>query len=112
MALITLKLWELAGLAGPLLITLIIQCVVLLILTYFVIFRVLGKNYDAAVMCGGLIGHDIGSTPTAIANMTTVFERYGMSKKAIIIVPIVGAFLIDVFYQPFTIYCINYFANR
>lgn len=112
MALITLKLWELAGLAGPLLITLIIQCIVLLILTYFVIFRILGKNYDAAVMCGGLIGHDIGSTPTAIANMTTVFERYGMSKKAIIIVPIVGAFLIDVFYQPFTIYCINYFANR
>ena len=112
MALITLKLWELAGLAGPLLITLIIQCVVLLILTYFVIFRILGKNYDAAVMCGGLIGHDIGSTPTAIANMTTVFQRYGMSKKAIIIVPIVGAFLIDVFYQPFTIYCINYFANR
>ena len=111
MALVTLKLWELAGLAGPLLIVLTLQTVFLLLLTYFVVFRILGKNYDAAVMCSGLIGHDIGSTPTAVANMTTIMDKYGPSRKALIIVPIVGAFLIDVFYQPFVVYCINVFAR-
>ena len=112
MALITLKLWELADLAGPLLIVLVIQVVVLSLLSYFVIFRVLGSNYDAAIMCSGLIGHDIGSTPTAVANMTTLQDKYGESKKAMIIVPIVGAFLIDVFYQPFVIFCINLFVEN
>lgn len=107
MALLTLKLWELAGLALPLLVVLCTQTIFLLLLTYFVVFRILGKNYDAAVMCSGLIGHDIGSTPTAVANMTTLHSKYGVSKKALIIVPIVGAFLIDVFYQPFVIWCIN-----
>lgn len=107
MALLTLKLWELAGLALPLLVVLCTQTIVLVIITYFVVFRILGKNYDAAVMCSGLIGHDIGSTPTAVANMTTIHSKYGVSRKALIIVPIVGAFLIDVFYQPFVIWCIN-----
>lgn len=107
MALTTLKLWELAELALPLIILLTVQTVALLLITYFVIFRILGKNFDAAVMCAGLIGHDIGSTPTAVANMTTIHAKYGESKKALIIVPIVGAFLIDVFYQPFVIYMIN-----
>ena len=107
MAMITMNLLDLADLAAPLLVVLVVQCVVLIILTYFVIFRILGKNYDAAVMCAGLIGHDIGSTPTAMANMTTIQTRYGESKKAMIIVPIIGAFLIDVFYQPFVIWFIN-----
>jgi ESS family glutamate:Na+ symporter len=111
MALVTLKLWELAELALPLIIVLCVQTVVLVVLTYIVIFRILGKNYDAAVMCSGLIGHDIGSTPTAVANMTTIMEKYGPSRKALIIVPIVGAFLIDVFYQPFVIWCINIYAK-
>ncbi|HBB28512.1 MAG TPA: sodium/glutamate symporter [Clostridiales bacterium] len=107
MALTTLKLWELAELALPLIVLLSVQTIGLVTLTYFVVFRILGKNYDAAVMCAGLIGHDIGSTPTAVANMTTIHAKYGESKKALIIVPIVGAFLIDVFYQPFVIWCIN-----
>lgn len=107
MALLTLKLWELAELALPLLALLCVQTIVLLILTYYVLFRILGKNYDAAVMSAGLIGHDLGSTPTAVANMTTIHAKYGVSRKALIIVPIVGAFLIDVFYQPFVIWCIN-----
>ncbi len=111
MALISVKLWELAGLALPLLVVLTVQTVVLCILTYYLIFRIIGKNYDAAVMCSGLIGHDIGSTPTAVANMTTIMEKYGHSRKALIIVPIVGAFLIDVFYQPFVIWCINIYAR-
>ena len=110
MALLTLKLWELAELALPLLVVLTTQTVILVVLTYFVVFRILGKNYDAAVMCAGLIGHDIGSTPTAVANMTTIQAKYGESRKALIIVPIVGAFLIDVFYQPFVIWCINIFC--
>lgn len=93
--------------SAPLLIVLCTQTVILLLLTYFVVFRILGKNYDAAVMSAGLIGHDLGSTPTAVANMTTIHTKYGVSRKALIIVPIVGAFLIDVFYQPFVIWCIN-----
>lgn len=112
MALVTLKLWELAELALPLLSTLVVQVIFLLILTYFIVFRILGKNYDAAVMCSGLIDHDIGSTPTAVANMTTIMDKYGPSRKALIIVPIVGAFLIDVFYQPFVVWCINIFAVK
>ena len=107
MALMSMNLLDLAGLALPLLIVLCTQCVVLIVLTYFVIFRILGKNYDAAVMCSGLIGHDIGSTPTAVANMTTIQSRYGETRKAMIIVPIIGAFLIDVFYQPFVVWFIN-----
>ena len=107
MALMGMNLLDLVGLAGPLLFVLCVQSVVLILLTYFVIFRILGKNYDAAVMCAGLIGHDLGSTPTAVANMTTIQSRYGPSKKAMIIVPIIGAFLIDVFYQPFVVWFIS-----
>ena len=94
MALLTLKAVGIAELALPLLIVLCTQTVILLLLTYFVVFRILGKNYDAAVMSAGLIGHDLGSTPTAVANMTTIHTKYGVSRKALIIVPIVGAFLI------------------
>ena len=61
-------------------------------------------------MCAGLIGHDLGSTPTAVANMTTIQSRYGPSRKAMIIVPIIGAFLIDVFYQPFVVWFISAFV--
>lgn len=107
MALMGMNLLDLVGLAGPLLIVLCVQSVFLILLTYFVIFRILGKNYDAAVMCAGLIGHDLGSTPTAVANMTTIQSRYGPSRKAMIIVPIIGAFLIDVFYQPFVVWFIS-----
>lgn len=68
-------------------------------------FDSIGTMTLAAILL--LIGHDIGSTPTAVANMTTIHSKYGVSRKALIIVPIVGAFLIDVFYQPFVIWCIN-----
>ena len=60
----------------------------------------LGANYDAAVMCSGLCGHGLGATPSAIVNMTAINEKYGMSRKAMMIVPIVGAFLVDIIYQP------------
>ena len=95
-ALMTLKLWELSGLIGGVLVVLICQVVFMILVSYFVVFRLLGKNYDAAVMCAGLCGHGLGATPSAIVNMTAVNERYGMSRRAMMIVPIVGAFLVDI----------------
>lgn len=110
MAMMTLKLWELAKLAGPMLIVLLCQVIFLVLFAYFVVFRILGKNYDAAVMCAGLLGHGLGATPTAIVNLTAVNERYGMSRKAMMIVPIVGAFLVDIIYQPATVWFIKTFV--
>ncbi len=109
-AMMTLKMWELADLAGPMLIVLLCQVVFLVLFAYFVVFRILGKNYDAAVMCAGLLGHGLGATPTAIVNLTAVNEKYGMSRKAMMIVPIVGAFLVDIIYQPQTIWFIKTFV--
>jgi ESS family glutamate:Na+ symporter len=111
LALMTLKLWELAGLIGGVLIVVFAQVVMMILLAYFVVFRILGKNYDAAVMCAGLCGHGLGATPSAIVNMTAVNERYGMSRKAMMIVPIVGAFLVDIIYQPQTIWFIKTFVE-
>ena len=105
-ALMTLKLWELAGLIGGVLVVLICQVVFMVLVSYL-----LGKNYDAAVMCAGLCGHGLGATPSAIVNMTAVNERYGMSRRAMMIVPIVGAFLVDIIYQPQTIWFIKTFVQ-
>lgn len=107
----TLKLWELSGLIGGVLVVLICQVVFMILVSYFVVFRLLGKNYDAAVMCAGLCGHGLGATPSAIVNMTAVNERYGMSRRAMMIVPIVGAFLVDIIYQPQTIWFIKTFVQ-
>lgn len=110
-ALMSLKLWQLLDLLGPVLLIVVCQVVVLVALCYFVIFRILGSNYDAAVMCAGLLGHGLGATPTAIVNMTAVKDKYGMSRKAFMIVPIVGAFLVDIIYQPQTIAFIKFFVQ-
>ncbi|MEA5095105.1 Sodium/glutamate symporter [bioreactor metagenome] len=112
LALMTLKLWELSGLIGGVLVVLFSQVILISLLGYFVIFRVLGKNYDAAVMVAGLAGHGLGATPSAIVNMTAVNEKYGMSRKAMMIVPIVGAFLVDIIYQPQTIWFIKTFVEN
>lgn len=109
-ALMTLKLWELAGLIGGVFIVVMCQVLFMALVAYFVVFRLLGKNYDAAVMCAGLCGHGLGATPSAIVNMTAVKDRYGMSRKAFMIVPIVGAFLVDIIYQPQTIAFIKFFV--
>lgn len=111
MALMSLKLRELSALFGPLLILLSLQVVFLVLACYFVIFRLLGGNYDAAVMCAGLLGHGLGATPSAIVNMSAVNERYGMSRKTMMIVPIDGAFLVDIIYQPTTIWFIKIFVQ-
>ena len=99
-----------ARLMGGVLLIVICQVVFIVTVSYFVIFRILGKSYDAAVMCSGLCGHGLGATPTAIVNMTAVTERYGMSSRAFMVVPIVGAFLVDIIYQPQTIAFIKFFV--
>lgn len=111
LALMTLKLWELSGLIGGVVIVVACQVIFMILVAYFVVFRILGSNYDAAVMCAGLCGHGLGATPSAIVNMTAINEKYGMSRKAMMVVPIVGAFLVDIIYQPTTIWFIKTFVE-
>ncbi|WP_121603755.1 sodium/glutamate symporter [Virgibacillus sp. Bac332] len=110
MALMSIKLWEVANLALPLLVIVIVQVLFIALFGIFILFRLLGKNYDAAVMVGGFTGHGLGATPNAIANMDAIVNRYCPSKKAFLVVPLVGAFLIDVFAMPIIITSINLFS--
>ncbi|MBE1555797.1 sodium/glutamate symporter [Sporosarcina limicola] len=109
MALMSIKLWEIVDLALPLLAIVFVQVIFIVLFGVFVLFRLLGKNYDAAIMVAGFTGHGLGATPNAMANMAAVTERYGPSRQAFLIVPIVGAFLIDVFSIPIIIATINLF---
>lgn len=93
-ALMNLRLWELAGLALPLLVNLGVQAT-LVALFCVVVFRVMGRDYDAAVMGGGFIGFMLGTTANAMAVMRTLVERYGMAPRAFLVAPLVGAFFID-----------------
>ncbi|WP_318837339.1 MULTISPECIES: sodium/glutamate symporter [unclassified Providencia] len=108
MAMMSLKIWELKAVALPLFTILLAQVIILILLVVFVIFRLLGKNYDAAVMCAGLMGHGLGATPNAMANMSSVCERYKqVSMKAFMIVPLSGAVLIDLVGIPYHTWLIN-----
>lgn len=95
MALMSLQLWELASLAIPMIIILTIQTIIMALYAINVTFRIMGKNYDAAVLAAGHCGFGLGATPTAIANMQIVTERFGPSHIAFLVVPMVGAFFID-----------------
>lgn len=95
-ALMSLKLWDLAALALPFLLILAAQTLVMALFAIFVTFRVMGSNYDAAVLAAGHCGFGLGATPTAIANMQAVTQRYGPSQIAFLVVPMVGAFFIDI----------------
>ena len=95
MALMSMKLWQLAGMAGPMMIILLVQTVVMIFYAYFVTFRFMGKDYDAAILAAGHCGFGLGATPTAVANMQSVTNTFGPSHKAFLIVPLVGAFFID-----------------
>ena len=95
MALMSMKLWQLAGMAGPMMIILLVQTVVMIFYAYFVTFRFMGKDYDAAILAAGHCGFGLGATPTAVANMQSVTGTFGPSHKAFLIVPLVGAFFID-----------------
>lgn len=107
MALMSIDLYALSSLLGPILIIVFFQVVFVLIYGVFICFRVLGKDYDAAIMISGLIGHTLGATPNALANMSTLTSKYGKSETAFLIVPMVGAFLLDAFSMP----CILFFIN-
>ena len=96
MSLMSLQLWTLAGLGGPILIILGFQVLVIVLFVIFIVFRVMGKDYDAAVMSAGYAGLGLGATPTAIANMTAVTKKFGASPKAFLVVPLIGAFFVDI----------------
>jgi glutamate:Na+ symporter, ESS family len=95
MALMTLRLWDLVGLALPLAIMLLIQVAVIALVAAGPVYRLMGRDYEAAVMAGGFCGFMLGTTANAMANMKALVERYGPAPKAFLVVPMVGAFFID-----------------
>lgn len=95
MALMSLRLWELADIAGPMLVILIAQAIFMAGMAYFVVFRLMKKDYDGAVLSGGICGFGMGATPNGVANMEAIVEKFGSAPRAFFVLPIVGAFLID-----------------
>lgn len=95
-AMMTINLWELVSLALPMVVILATQAVVMVLYAVFVTFKFCGKDYDAAVLAAGHCGFGLGATPTAMVNMQTVTSHYGPSHISFIIVPLVGAFFIDI----------------
>ena len=94
-AMITLKLWQLADLALPLITLLAGQTILMFLFTYFVIFNIMGRDYDAAVLSSGVCGFGMGATPNAMANMQAICERYVPSVKAYLLVPLIGSLFAD-----------------
>ena len=95
MAMISLRLWELQSLALPLIVILVSQVVMMALFAYFVAFPLLGRDYDAAVLCAGMCGFGLGATPNAMANMSAVCYKYRYTVKPFLIVPIIGAMFAD-----------------
>lgn len=108
-ALMSIQLTEIYQLALPLIIIVLIQVVLIVLFSIFIVFRGLGKDYDAAVMIGGFIGHGLGATPNAMANLDVITKKFGASPKSYLVVPIVGAFLIDLLGVPIVTTFINLF---
>ena len=94
-AMVTLKLWQLASLALPLVILLLAQTILMFLFAYFVVFNIMGRNYDAAVLSAGTTGFGMGATPNAMANMQALTDKFAPSVKAYILVPIVGSMFAD-----------------
>lgn len=109
-ALMSIQLTEIYQLAIPLIIIVLVQVVFIVLFSVLILFRGLGKDYDAAVMIGGFIGHGLGATPNAMANLDVITKKYGASPKAYLVVPIVGAFLIDLLGVPIVTTFINIFS--
>ena len=95
MALMSMKLWQLADMAGPMAAILGAQVLLMVLYASFITYRFMGKDYDAAVLAAGHCGFGMGATPTAVANMQSITGTFGPSHKAFLIVPLVGAFFID-----------------
>lgn len=108
MALMSLRLWELASLAGPLVVMLFAQTVLMALFAYFVVFYTMGRNYEAAVMCSATCGFGMGATPNAIANMQSITSVYGPAPKAFFVVPIVGSLFADFVNSAILTVFINY----
>jgi ESS family glutamate:Na+ symporter len=95
LALMNLKLWELAQLALPLSVILVAQVIIVLAFALTVSFWLMGKDYDSAVMASGFVGFVLGTTANAVANMRALVARFGPAPRAFLVVPLVGAFFID-----------------
>lgn len=106
-AMITLKLWQLAALALPLIVLLVGQVLLMFLFSYFVVYNVMGRNYDAAILSAGTCGFGMGATPNAMANMQALTEKFVPSVKAYILVPIVGSMFADFINS----LCITFFIN-
>lgn len=96
MALMGLQLWALSGVFTFITVSLLVQVMLTVFFTTFIVFKVMGRDYEAAVICAGFGGITLGSTATAIANMTAVSQQYGAAQRAFIIVPVVCGFFIDI----------------
>lgn len=107
-AMITLKLWQLAELALPLLILLAGQTLLMFVFAYFIVFRVMGRDYDAAVISSGVCGFGMGATPNAMANMQALCEKYAPSVKAYLLIPLVGSLFADFINSLVTTFFINF----
>jgi ESS family glutamate:Na+ symporter len=90
-----MQLWTLAGLGGPIVGTLVLQVLAATAFILLVVYRFMGADYTAAVLSAGFAGFSLGATPTAIANMSAVTKRYGPAPLALIILPLVSAFFVD-----------------
>ena len=97
MALMSLKLWQLADLAGPMLVMLVAQVALMALFAYFVTFNIMGRDYEAAVMACGHCGFGMGATPNAMANMSALTQKYEVAPAAFFILPLVGSLFIDFF---------------
>ncbi|NEU31316.1 sodium/glutamate symporter [bacterium LRH843] len=112
MAMMNLKVWELYDLAIPLIIILVLQTVSILLIAWFIVFRMTGKNYDAALISAGFIGHGLGATANGLAVMDSVTKKYGViSRKAFFIIPVSGSMLIDLVGVPAIVVFTNIFAH-
>ncbi|UEX90493.1 sodium/glutamate symporter [Staphylococcus ratti] len=110
-ALMSINIVEIYDLALPLVIIVIFQIIFVALFSIFVVFRLLGKDYDAAVMIGGFIGHGLGATPNAMANLDVITKKFGNSPRAYLVVPIVGAFLVDLLGVPIITTFINFLKH-
>jgi ESS family glutamate:Na+ symporter len=95
MSLVSMEIWKIAEVALPLIVILVLQSLVVMSGAYWIIFRLSGRNYDAAVTSAGFVGFMMGTTANALTNMRAIVDRYGPSPKAFLVVPIVGACFID-----------------
>lgn len=96
MSLMSMQLWSLATAVGPILLVMMAQMLVITFVVVFVVFRAMGRDYDACVISAGFVGLGLGATPVAIANMDAVTRHFGPSPKAFLVVPLVGAFFVDI----------------